>query len=71
MISPKFQEKRKTTWWYDPKDGNLEYIGEFDSKVTPFQYDGGHGAGNDRVLIAVDSAKDYIGKDWKNLPSKN
>ncbi len=36
-----------------------------------FQYDGGHGAGNDRVLIAVDSAKDYIGKDWKNLPSKN
>ena len=67
----KISGKKKNAWWYDPKDGNLEYIGEFDSKVTPFQYDGGHGAGNDRVLIAVDSAKDYIGKDWKNLPSKN
>ena len=51
-------------------DGSLEYIGEFDSKVTPFKYDGGHGAGNDRVLIAVDSSKDYVGKDWKSIPVK-
>lgn len=37
----------------------LEYIGEFDSKVTPFPAcDSGYLSGNDQVLI-VDSAKDY------------
>lgn len=66
----KISGKKKNAWWYDVTDGSLEYIGEFDSKVTPFKYDGGHGAGNDRVLIAVDSSKDYVGKDWKSIPVK-
>lgn len=66
----KISGKKKNAWWYDVTDGSLEYIGEFDSKVTPFKYDGGHGAGNDRVLIAVDASKDYVGKDWKSIPVK-
>lgn len=67
----KISGKKKNAWWFDPTDGSLQYIGEFDSKVTPFKYDGANGAGNDRVLIAVDSSKDYIGKDWNRLPDKN
>lgn len=66
----KISGAKKNVWWYSPVDGSLRYAGEFDSKVTPFHYDGGHGAGNDRVLIAVDSSKDYIHKDWKSLPTK-
>ena len=59
--------KKKNAWWYSPVDGSLSYIGEFDSKITPFQYDGGHGAGYDMVLIAVDADKDYIAKDQTSL----
>jgi len=36
------------------------------SKVTNFAIDVAYNAGNDRVLIAVDSAKDYV----KNLQAK-
>ena len=65
----KISGKKKNAWWYDPADGSLQYIGAFDSKVTPFHFDGAYGAGNDRVLIAVDADKEYIGKDWKSLPT--
>ncbi len=67
----KISGAKKNVWWYNPSDGALEYVGEFGNKVTPFRYDGPVGAGNDRVLIAVDSAKDYIGKDWKTIPTKH
>ena len=61
--------KKKNVWWYSPVDGSLQYAGEFDSKVTPFHYDGGHGTGNDRVLIAVDSSKDYLSTSATGLPT--
>ncbi len=60
--------KKKNVWWYSPVDGSLQYVGEFDSKVTPFHYDGGHGAGNDHVLIAVDSSKSYLSPTDTVLP---
>lgn len=55
----KISGEKKNAWWYDPGNGTLEYIGEYDSKITPFNYDGPHGAGCDHVLIAVDSSKNY------------
>lgn len=37
--------------------GKLEYLGEFDSKITSFQHDSGYMSGNDQVLIAIDTSK--------------
>lgn len=59
---------KKNVWWYHPANGKLEYVGEFDSKITKFQYDCGYMSGNDRVLIAVDASKDYINKEWTSMP---
>jgi hypothetical protein len=60
----KISGAKKNCWWFNPKNGELQFIGEFDgSKVTSFAIDVAYNAGNDRVLIAVDSAKDYV----KNL----
>lgn len=64
----KISGAKKNAWWFTAKDGKLEYIGEFDSKVTPFQHDSGYCSGNDQVLILVDAAKEYVGKDWTQLP---
>jgi hypothetical protein len=52
--------QKKKVWWYSPKDGKLSFIGEFDSKITPFTYDGSYNRDNDQVLIAIDSSKNYI-----------
>ena len=60
----KISGAKKKVWWYGAKDGKLQYIGEFDSKVTTFQYDGGYISGNDQVLIAVDSS-------WEKLTIDN
>ena len=51
---------KKNVWWYNPKDGSLQYMGEFDNAITTFQHDSGYLSGNDQVLIAIDAAKDYI-----------
>jgi len=66
----KISGAKKNVWWYNVTDGTLEYAGEFDSKVLPFHYDGAFGAGNDRVLIAVDASKNYITKEQKSIPTK-
>ncbi len=66
----KISGTKKNVWWYDVTNGTLKYVGEFDSKVTPFVYEGASGAGNDRVLIAVDASKNYITKDQKEIPTK-
>lgn len=59
---------KKNAWWYSAKDGKLEYIGEFGNGTQAFQHDSGYMSGNDQVLIIVDAAKNYVGKDWKELP---
>ena len=64
----KISGAKKKAWWYKPIDGSLTYIGEFDSKITRFVDDSGYRSGNDKVLIAIDSAKDYIKTDWRELP---
>jgi hypothetical protein len=64
----KISGSKKNVWWYNTKNGQLTYIGEFDSKVVAFQHDSGYCSGNDQVLIAIDSAADYIKKDWTQIP---
>ena len=64
----KISGAKKNAWWYTTKDGKLEYIGEFDNGVHKFQHDSGYCSGNDHILIVVDSSKNYIGKDWTELP---
>lgn len=63
----KISGAKKNCWWFNPKNGELQFIGELDgTKITNFQLDIAYNAGNDLVLIAVDSTKDYI----KNLQAK-
>ncbi|MEG1585504.1 MAG: glycoside hydrolase family 140 protein [Bacteroidales bacterium] len=64
----KISGNKKNAWWYNPKNGDLEYIDAYDNKVTTFQPDVAYSSGNDRVLILVDAAKNYVGKDWTSLP---
>ena len=64
----KVSGSKKNVWWYHPADGKLEYVGEFDNRITLFQYPCGYMSGNDRVLIAVDATKDYLNKEWTSLP---
>lgn len=67
----KISGAKKNVWWYDVKNGGLQFVGQFDSKVQRFHFDGAYGAANDHVLIAVDADKDYIKKDWTKLPDRN
>ncbi|HET7733863.1 MAG TPA: glycoside hydrolase family 140 protein, partial [Paludibacter sp.] len=63
----KISGAKKNCWWFNPKNGELQFIGEFDNKVTNFTIDAGYNSGNDRVLIAIDNAKDYLKKDSKSI----
>jgi len=63
----KISGAKKNCWWFNPQNGELQFIGEFDSKVTNFALDVAYNAGNDRVLIVVDSVKNYIRKDSKSI----
>ncbi|MFA5045110.1 MAG: glycoside hydrolase family 140 protein [Paludibacter sp.] len=63
----KISGAKKNCWWFNPKNGELQFIAEFDGKKTvEFTEDVAYNSGNDRVLIALDSSKDYI----KNLQIK-
>ena len=66
----KISGAKKNVWWMNPANGELTYLGEFDSKVTEFSYDAAYLRGSDRVLIAVDSSKSYISKTDKQIPEK-
>lgn len=57
----KISGTKKNLWWFNPKNAGLEYIGEFEgNKIVKVQADVAYNLGNDRVLIAVDSAKSPI-----------
>lgn len=66
----KVSGQKKNVWWMNPADGSLTYIGEYDNTVATFTYDAAYLRGSDRVLIAVDAAKNYIEKDAKQLTEK-
>ncbi len=58
----------KNCWWFIPKTGELQYAGEFEgTKIVGFIPDVAYNSGNDRVLIAVDSSKEYVKKGVNTL----
>jgi len=65
----KISGAKKNCWWFNPKNGELQFIGEFDSKVTNFTIDAGYNSGNDRVLIAVDKEKSPLNPPKGDLDS--
>jgi hypothetical protein len=65
----KISGAKKNCWWFNPKTGELQFIGEFDSKVTNFTIDAGYNSGNDRVLIAVDKEKSPLNPPAGDLNS--
>ena len=56
----KISGEKKKAWWFNPQNGSMTYIGEFESKVADFQYDAPYMRGEDRVLVVTDVLKDYV-----------
>jgi hypothetical protein len=64
----KISGDNKKCWWFNPQNGQLEYMGEFPGKeVKAFQADVPYQSGNDRVLIAINAAKEYLSTTQKNI----
>ncbi len=63
----KISGKKKRIWTMDPADGSLAYIGETSGRKYRFQPE----PGKDIVLIAVDSSRDYLTPDMKQIPEKS
>jgi hypothetical protein len=66
----KIEGDKKKVWRFYPDHGSLKYIGEFDSGIITFYFDAIHKQNRDIVLIAVDAKKEYIGKDWNEIPAR-
>jgi hypothetical protein len=66
----KISGKTKNIWWYDPANGSLLFVESVGSAIKSYIPEGGYRGGNDKVLIAIDSEKEYLQKDWKTIPSK-
>jgi hypothetical protein len=64
----KISGQKKKVWWYSPVNGSLNYLGEFENKITHFIDETGYRCGNDKVLIAIDATKNYIKPEWIKLP---
>ena len=64
----KISGKKKNVWLMNPANGTLQYLGEYDSKAdVEFSFDGAYLRQSDRVLIAVDSSKNYFDKNQTKL----
>ena len=66
----KISGAKKKLWWYNPRNGELTYIGEQDSGIVTPNNDSAQTGKYDYVLIAVDATKNYINTDWRELPAK-
>ena len=66
----KISGKKKQVWMMNPADGTLTHLGEYDSKVTEFTFNGAYMRGSDRVLIATDSSKKYLDVNNPKLEEK-
>ena len=63
----KISGNKKNVWWMNARDGSLQYLGEYDSKVLTFRPKKGITGIDDGVLIAVDSTKDYLSKEQTEI----
>ncbi|HPS12828.1 MAG TPA: glycoside hydrolase family 140 protein [Prolixibacteraceae bacterium] len=52
--------EKKMAWWYNPRNGALEYIGSFDSAITSFRHNNTTTTDTDYVLIVTDASNNYI-----------
>lgn len=58
--------QEKNIWTMNPEDGALQYIGRTADKIYKYHPHPGH----DLVLIAIDSRKNYLTSDMKEIPEK-
>lgn len=58
---------KKQAWWFNPRNGELEFIGEFESNTVSFQHKNIGSSERDYVLIAIDASKNYILTDQQTL----
>ena len=63
----KISGTKKNVWWMTAATGRLKYLGEYDSKVLTFRYHPQSARVEDGVLIAIDTAKDYLKKEQTGL----
>ena len=59
----------KNIWWFNPIDGRLKFVETTTSGVKSYFPEGGYRAGNDQVLIAIDSTQDHLKKDQVKIPN--
>ncbi|MDR2840276.1 MAG: glycoside hydrolase family 140 protein [Paludibacter sp.] len=59
----KISGAKKKAWWYNPRNGKIEFIGEFNNSKQTFSNDSGYRAGNDWVLIVTDKNANYVEKE--------
>jgi len=65
----KISGSKKNVWWMNASNGELRYLGSYDSKVLTFRPHKTKVGIEDGVLIAIDSRKDYLAKDQVNITS--
>jgi hypothetical protein len=61
----KISGAKKKAWWFNPSNGDVEFINEFNNGKQTFIHDSGYRAGNDWVLIITDSSKSYVEEQLK------
>ena len=66
----KITGEKKKVWVMNPADGSLHFLGEMDNSEQLFSFDVAYLQGSDRVIIAIDSEKDYLGVDDVKLREK-
>jgi hypothetical protein len=59
----------KNLWWLDPATGALKFIEAIPGGTVTYTPEGGNRPGNDKVLIAIDTDKNYLQKSWTALPN--
>jgi hypothetical protein len=56
----KITGEKVKAWWYNPRNGEVEFLGYFENKgVTHFDPPGSKKEGNDWVLVLDDAAKKF------------
>ena len=64
----KISGEKKNVWWMNAATGELTYVCQCDNKVKTFsQQNPTPGHVYDGVLIVIDSSKNYIAKDQKQI----
>ena len=66
----KISGEKKKVWVMNPANGTLQYFGEMDNSEHDFAFDVAYLQGSDRVVIAIDSTKEYLGSEERVITEK-